>query len=166
MMVTAAELGWRVARELDLRARASVWLSPALDASFTAAMLDSADVRLVSDGARVDIAVVAASRLSATGELEAPGPPRAELVLGVLWLARGGAIVRGPLRPSAVRADRVFTELGVLDVTQDGLVLIELAAGVSAADFQRQAEPTLLVSPRISEMKLRADSLDDGRTEQ
>jgi acetyl-CoA carboxylase carboxyl transferase subunit beta len=114
----------------------------------------------------VDIAVVAASRLSATGELEAPGPPRAELVLGVLWLARGGAIVRGPLRPSAVRADRVFTELGVLDVTQDGLVLIELAAGVSAADFQRQAEPTLLVSPRISEMKLRADSLDDGRTEQ
>ena len=40
---------------------------------------------------------------------------------------------------------RIITDLAVLDVTPEGLVLREVAAGVSARDVQERTQPTLLV---------------------
>ncbi|HEY9291450.1 MAG TPA: CoA-transferase, partial [Microlunatus sp.] len=40
--------------------------------------------------------------------------------------------------------NRIITDLGVIDVTAEGLKLIELAAGVTEADIRDKTEPELL----------------------
>lgn len=47
---------------------------------------------------------------------------------------------------------QIVTDLCVLDVTAEGLVLKELAPGVSAADVQSKTEPKLLVGPDVKVM--------------
>jgi 3-oxoacid CoA-transferase subunit B len=49
---------------------------------------------------------------------------------------------------------RIITELATLDVTPDGLVLQEVAPGVSARQVQERTEPTLKVSPGLSTMRV------------
>jgi 3-oxoacid CoA-transferase subunit B len=49
---------------------------------------------------------------------------------------------------------RIITDLAVLDVTPDGLVLRELAPGVSAREVQERTEPTVKVPPDLTEMNL------------
>jgi 3-oxoacid CoA-transferase subunit B len=49
---------------------------------------------------------------------------------------------------------RVITDLAVLDVTPDGLVLREIAPGVSAKEIQDRTEPTLLVPDDVAVMSL------------
>jgi 3-oxoacid CoA-transferase subunit B len=48
---------------------------------------------------------------------------------------------------------RVITELATLDVTPEGLVLREVAPGVSAREVQASTEPTLKVSPDLISMR-------------
>lgn len=49
---------------------------------------------------------------------------------------------------------RIITDLCVLDVTDEGLVLRELAPGVSARDVQERTEPTIKVPSDIKEIAL------------
>jgi 3-oxoacid CoA-transferase subunit B len=49
---------------------------------------------------------------------------------------------------------RIITDLATLDVTEDGLILREVAPGVSARDVQERTEPTLKVASDLSQMKL------------
>jgi len=49
---------------------------------------------------------------------------------------------------------RIITDLACIDVTPDGLVLREVAPGVSARDVQARTEPTLKVPSDLTEMKL------------
>ena len=49
---------------------------------------------------------------------------------------------------------QIVTDLCVLDVTAEGLVLKELAPGVSAADVQEKTEPKLHVGPDVKVMKI------------
>jgi 3-oxoacid CoA-transferase subunit B len=49
--------------------------------------------------------------------------------------------------------DRIITDLAVLDVTPEGLVLVELAPGVSVADVAAATEPEITVS---SDLKVEA----------
>ena len=48
---------------------------------------------------------------------------------------------------------RIITDIAVIDVTPDGLVLREVAAGVSARDVQERTEPTLKVPSDLATMK-------------
>jgi 3-oxoacid CoA-transferase subunit B len=47
---------------------------------------------------------------------------------------------------------RIITDLATIDVTPDGLVLREVAQGVSAREVQEKTEPTLKVSPSLTTM--------------
>jgi acyl CoA:acetate/3-ketoacid CoA transferase beta subunit len=46
----------------------------------------------------------------------------------------------------------IITELAVIQVTSDGLVLEEVATGITAADVQRVTAARLLVSPALREI--------------
>jgi 3-oxoacid CoA-transferase subunit B len=49
---------------------------------------------------------------------------------------------------------RIITDLATIDVTNDGLVLREVAPGVSARDVQERTQPTLKVASDLAPMKV------------
>jgi 3-oxoacid CoA-transferase subunit B len=49
---------------------------------------------------------------------------------------------------------RIITDMATIDVTADGLVLREVAPGISARDVQERTEPTLKVPSDLTEMKV------------
>jgi 3-oxoacid CoA-transferase subunit B len=49
---------------------------------------------------------------------------------------------------------RIITELATIDVTDGGLLLREVAPGVSAREVQERTEPTLKVASDLTEMKV------------
>src|SRR5271170_1871377 len=49
---------------------------------------------------------------------------------------------------------RIITDLATIDVTPEGLLLREVAPGISARDVQERTEPTLKVASDLAEMKL------------
>ncbi len=49
---------------------------------------------------------------------------------------------------------RIITDLACIDVTNEGLVLREVAPGISAREVQERTEPTLKVPPDLVEMKV------------
>ncbi len=49
---------------------------------------------------------------------------------------------------------RIITDLAVMDVTPEGLVLREIAPGLSAREVQDRTEPTLRVSPELKPIQV------------
>jgi 3-oxoacid CoA-transferase subunit B len=49
---------------------------------------------------------------------------------------------------------RIITELATIDVTSEGLVLREVAPGLSAKDVQERTEPTLKVPADLATMRV------------
>ena len=47
----------------------------------------------------------------------------------------------------------IFTDLAVVEVTQQGLVLKEVFPGLTAEDIQSVTEPKLIISPDLTEME-------------
>ncbi len=139
-----------------------------------ASFFDSAASFAMIRGGHIDIAVLGGLQVSERGDLAnwfvpergggsvggamdlAVGARR--LIIAMAHTTRDGAprIVRECDYPLTAPAcvDTIVTDLAVIEVTADGLLLRELAPGVTAEDVQHHTEPPLTPAPDLHMMTL------------
>lgn len=138
-----------------------------------ASFFDMAESFAIIRGGHIDLSILGAFQVSATGDLAnwTTSRQRPGVMGGAMDLATGAKEVwvmmehvgpTGELRivkecsyPLTARGvvNRIFTNIAVIEVSPQGLIVTEVAPGVSIVDVQAVTEPKLTFSPHIKEMQ-------------
>jgi 3-oxoacid CoA-transferase subunit B len=127
-------------------------------------------------GGHIDVAVMGALQVNARGDYAGWSNPARGLFVGNIGgsmdlcagakklfiamehITRDGQykVVKKLSYPATAlgKVNMLFTDLAVIEITPKGMVLKEVAPGLTAADVQSVTEPRLIISPDLKEMAL------------
>jgi 3-oxoacid CoA-transferase B subunit len=141
-----------------------------------AAFFSQVDAHVMTRGGHLDICILGGLQVSEGGDLanwRVPGAKGAGGIGGAMDISVGAEKLIVTMEHNAKDGQRkivkectypltaiqcvntIVTDLAVIDVTADGLVLREVAPGFTPEEVQQQTEPTLRYSGKVPEMTLR-----------
>ncbi len=139
------------------------------------AFFSQADAHVMTRGGHLDVSILGALQVSEKGDLanwKVPGTKGSGGVGGAMDIAVGARRLIITMEHTSKKGEpkivktctypitalecvhTIITDLAVIEVQPRGLVLLEVAPGLTPEDVQKVTEPVLLVSEKTREMQL------------